>query len=206
MNIFERIPRREWKDLIIAWVAISVSFALIFIRVLFIQGGVQFIDVVTIFGIAFVTAGISFVLHEMAHKFTAIKFGFWAEFQKDSQMLLVAIGLAALVGIVFAAPGVTMIYGNSITREQNGKISLAGPLTNLLLCIPFGALSFYNPSGMIGLVGMVGLQVNAMIAFFNMLPFGVLDGKKIFAWNIPIFIAIFAIALGILYSALRFLF
>lgn len=204
MGIFNRIPRREWKDLFIAWVAISVSFALIFIREMITQVGVHFIDIITIFGVAFVTAGISFVLHEMAHKFTAMKFGFWAEFQKDSQMLLVAIGLAALVGIVFAAPGVTMIYGTYITREQNGKISLSGPLTNLMLCIPFGALSFLNPLGMIGLVGMVGLQVNAMIAFFNMLPFGILDGKKIIAWNIPVFIATFAIALGTLLGALLF--
>ena len=47
-------------------------------------------------------------------------------------MLLVAVALAALVGFVFAAPGATVIYSNyadgrGISREQNGKISVAGP-------------------------------------------------------------------------------
>ena len=68
----------------------------------------------------------------MAHKFTAIKYGFWAEFRKDNIMLVVAVALAALVGVVFAAPGATVIYdttGRGISREQNGKISVAGPLS-----------------------------------------------------------------------------
>ena len=80
----------------------------------------------------------------MAHKFTAIKYGFWAEFRKDNIMLVVAVALAALVGVVFAAPGATVIYdttGRGISREQNGKISAAGPIVNLLLCIPFAGLS-----------------------------------------------------------------
>ena len=29
------------------------------------------------------------------------------------------------------------------------------------------------------MIGMIGLQVNAMIAAFNMLPVSVLDGKKV---------------------------
>ena len=100
--------------------------------------------------IALLTAGIlAFVLHELAHKFTAIKFGFWAEFRKNNFMLLVAVALAALVGFVFAAPGATVIYnirpdGRVISREENGKISAAGPLTNLLLFIPFAALLFHQ--------------------------------------------------------------
>ena len=59
--------------------------------------------------IALLTVGIGLVLHELAHKFAAIKYGFWAEFRKSNFMLLVAIALAALVGFVFAAPGATVI-------------------------------------------------------------------------------------------------
>jgi Zn-dependent protease len=161
------------------------------------------------FAISLVTVGIGFVLHEMAHKFTAMRFGFWAEFQKNTQMLLIAVVLAALAGIVFAAPGATVIYG-SMSREQNGKISIAGPLTNLILCIPFGLIYLGGVTGSLGLIGLiigtVGLQVNAMIAFFNMLPVSVLDGRKILSWNLPVFVIMFLATLGVLYLSLTSLY
>lgn len=156
-----------------------------------------------------VTVGIGFVLHELAHKFTAMHFGYWAEFRKDNLMLLVAVVLAALVGVVFAAPGATMIYGSGVTREQNGKISAAGPAINLLLCIPFAILIFgsgwmdpaYSSRSILVTAGMVGLQVNAMIAAFNMLPVSVLDGRKVLAWNPAIFAVLIIAAFGILIAS-----
>jgi Zn-dependent protease len=133
-------------------------------------------------------------------------YGYWAEFRKDNLMLLVAVVLAALVGVVFAAPGATMIYGAGITREQNGKISAAGPLTNLLLCIPFALILLFSgwldPAAawrnLLSLIGMVGLQVNAMIAAFNLLPVSVLDGRKVLAWNPAVFVVLIVAAFGIL--------
>jgi Zn-dependent protease len=121
-------------------------------------------------------------------------------------MLLVAVVLAALIGLVFAAPGATMIYGSGVTREQNGKISAAGPVTNLVLCLPFAVLlitsAILDPADSLGgfpiTLGMVGLQVNAMIAAFNMLPVSVLDGKKVLAWNPAIFAILIIAAFGIL--------
>lgn len=202
--MLERITRRERSDLLIAWLAISIAFSLIFIR-----GGVTVELFVIYLLVSMFTVGIGFILHEMAHKFTAMKYGFWAEFRKDNLMLLVAVAMAALVGIVFAAPGATVIYGSYISREQNGKISAAGPVVNLLLCIPFALILFV--SGMISmpflsrnllaLVGMVGLQVNAMIAAFNMLPVSVLDGKKVLAWNPAVFAVLIIAAFGILIAS-----
>jgi len=209
--MLERISRRERFDLIIAWFAISLAFSLAF------SGGVGVwmgspiqrttLETYLVFLIlSMVTVGVGFVLHELAHKFTAMKFGFWAEFRKDNLMLLVAVVLAALVGVVFAAPGATMIYGSGVTREQNGKISAAGPVTNLILCIPFAILLFIS-NGMdpasssrsiLVMAGMVGLQVNAMIAAFNMLPVSVLDGRKVLAWNPAIFAILIIAAFGVL--------
>jgi Zn-dependent protease len=206
--MLERITRRERNDLLVAWLAISIAFTLIFIR----EGRWQISYVLLYFGLSLLTVGIGFILHEMAHKFTAIRYGFWAEFQKDNLMLLVAVALAALVGVVFAAPGATMIYGAGITREQNGKISAAGPLTNLVLCIPFGVLLLVSGSlsgsaqGYAVLIGMVGLQVNAMVAAFNMLPVSVLDGKKVLAWNPLVFIVLIAASFGVLIASLYSLF
>jgi Zn-dependent protease len=204
--MLERISRQERFDLLVAWVAISLAFALIFIRNF---GGANPITALLFIGVSLVTVGIGFVAHEMAHKFTAMKYGYWAEFRKDNTMLLVAVALAALVGVVFAAPGATVIYSNGrfgggLSREQNGKISAAGPVTNLLLCIPFAGILIFTGNGtafngnIIYIIGMIGLQVNAMIAAFNMLPVSVLDGRKVLAWNTGVFVVLIVAAFGTL--------
>lgn len=202
--MFERISRREEFDLFVAWIAISLAFAIIFLRDI---GRADPVIALLFLGVSLLTVGIGFILHEMAHKFTAIQYGFWAEFRKDNIMLVVAVALAALVGVVFAAPGATIIYdttGRGISREQNGKISAAGPVVNLLLCIPFALLLIYGGGGMsltgniATMIGMIGFQVNAMIAAFNMLPVSVLDGKKVLAWNKVVFVILIIAAFGAL--------
>jgi Zn-dependent protease len=213
--MLERITRREEADLFIAWLAISLSFAIIMIAPSGILGPVRSFTpaaALVAFGIALLTVGIGFILHEMAHKFTAIRYGYWAEFHKDNSMLLVAVVLASLVGFVFAAPGATVIYANSadgrgLSREQNGKISAAGPVVNLLLCIPFAALLVITGGltslngNILAQVGLAGIQINAMIAAFNMLPISILDGKKIFSWNIPVFLILILAAFGTLVAS-----
>lgn len=207
--MLERISRKEEFDLFIAWIAISISFAIIKIAPYGITGPVRSIDPIValiFFGIALLTAGIGFICHEMAHKFTAIKFGYRAEFRKDNVMLLFAVLLAALVGFVFAAPGATVIYSNSgsgqgLTRRENGIISASGPVINLLLCIPFAALALFGGhaiGGLLTYIGIFGIQINAMIAAFNMLPISVLDGRKVMAWNIPIFALLIIASFGTL--------
>jgi Zn-dependent protease len=215
--MLERISRREEFDLFIAWIAISLAFTIIFIS----PGGlltpairIPPLVALIFFGVSLVTVGIGFILHEMAHKFLAIKYGFWAEFRKDNVMLLIAVVLAAVVGFVFAAPGATVIYSNSadgrgLSREENGKISAAGPLVNLLLCIPFALILYFavadNSNSILTIIGTVGLHVNAMVAAFNMLPVSVLDGKKILAWNVGVFAVMIVASFGILIGSFSFL-
>jgi Zn-dependent protease len=217
--MFERITRREEADLFVAWLAISLAFAIIKIAPYGILRPLQQVSLLTaavIFAIALLTVGIGFILHEMAHKFTAIRYGYWAEFHKDNSMLLIAVVLASLVGFVFAAPGATVIYtnpyeGRGLTREENGKISAAGPATNLLLCIPFAALYVLGGGlsaaggSLLAVVGLAGIQINAMIAAFNMLPFGPLDGRKIWDWNIPAFTLLIAASFGLLVASFSYL-
>jgi Zn-dependent protease len=207
--MLERISRREEYDLFIAWIAISFAFAIIFLRD---TGRVDPVLALIYLGISLLTVGIGFILHEMAHKFTAIRYGFWAEFRKDNIMLVVAVALAALAGVVFAAPGATVISNNPadgrvISREQNGKISAAGPVVNLVLCVPFAALLIVSggastfTGNILFMIGMVGLQVNAMIAAFNMLPVSVLDGRKVLAWNKPVLVILIVAAFGVLLAS-----
>jgi Zn-dependent protease len=206
--MFERISRREEADLFLAWMAISLSFAIIKIAPYGVLGPIRSVDplmALTYFGISLLTVGLGFILHEMAHKFTAIRYGYWAEFRKDNSMLLIAVVLASLVGFVFAAPGATIIYSNSVsgqglTRRENGIISASGPVVNLLLCIPFAVLVLIG-GGMGSLltqIGIFGIQINAMIAAFNLLPISILDGRKVMAWNIPVFALLIIASFGIL--------
>jgi Zn-dependent protease len=205
--MLERITRIERRDLFIAWIAIALAFTLIFIKpgpFWTFSGDITIESVIFFLAVSLLTVGVGFVLHELAHKFMAIKFGHWAEFRKDNQMLLIAVVLAALVGVVFAAPGATIIVGPYLSREENGKISAAGPATNLVLCVIFfliteAALTF----GLISLAifGYIGFSVNAMIAAFNMLPVSVLDGKKILAWSPAVFAVMIVLSFGALVAS-----
>lgn len=200
--MLERIPPRERRDLLIAWAAIAVAFSLLYVR-----GTINPGAFVLFFAVSLLTVGVGFVLHELAHKFAAMHFGYWAEFRKDNTMLIVAVILAALAGVVFAAPGATVIYG-STTKRENGIISAAGPVTNLALCAVFYGL--FLAGGIVGaylllLIGLMGVQINAMIATFNMLPVSVLDGKKVLAWNPAVFAVLFVASLAALIGALMFL-
>ncbi|MDD1665392.1 MAG: peptidase M50 [Methanomicrobiales archaeon] len=175
--MLERIPPREWRDLAIAWFAITLAFTLVFLG-----GGTSVFNFILVFCLSSVTVGTGFILHELAHKFTAMHYGYWAEFQKDNLMLLVAVVMAAIAGFVFAAPGATVIYGTNLSRRENGWISASGAITNLLLAIPFVIMAVFG-SGIIEGVGFMGWKVNAMLAAFNMIPVSVLDGRKVLAWS-----------------------
>jgi Zn-dependent protease len=194
--MLERIPPREWRDLAIAWFAITLAFTLIFLG-----GGTNVARFILVFAISSVTVGVGFILHELAHKFTAMHYGYWAEFQKDNLMLLVAVAMAALVGFVFAAPGATVIYGSNLSKRENGWISASGAVTNLLLAIPFIALALFGGLGgsaLFSQIGSIGWKVNAMLAAFNMLPVGGLDGRKVLAWNPGAFLLLIGAAFGVL--------
>jgi Zn-dependent protease len=56
-----------------------------------------------------------------------------------------------------------------------------------------------GPFSMIGgflmLLGTFGMMINAMFAFFNLLPVSILDGKKVLAWNPIVFGALFVLSL-----------
>lgn len=193
--MINRITQNERKDLLIAWIVISIGFGFVFAR------NANSIETGIIYMVAsFLTVGVGFIFHEMAHKFTAIHYGFWAEFKKDNMMLALSFIMAITLGVIFAAPGAAYIYATYISREQNGKISAAGPFTNLILCVPFTiltAIGFLLANDAIKLIGFMGIQVNAMLAAFNMIPFSILDGKKVYDWSKSVWLILASLAVAI---------
>jgi len=127
-----------------------------------------------------------FLIHEIAHKVQARKYGCWAEFRASPSGLRFGVILAALIGIVFMAPGAVMVAGNT-TREQFGKIALAGPVSNVVLwCIGLAFAITFGGSEYDILI-YFWMLANGILGALNMLPFGPLDGKKIRTWSRPIF-------------------
>ena len=201
--MLERIPRRERIDLVIAWLAIAIAFTLLPIRRQFdLTGRVDPVVAGLFFLVSLLTVGVGFVLHELAHKFAAMRFGYWAEFRKDNQMLLIAVVLAALAGVVFAAPGATVVYGDRISRREDGLISAAGPVASILLAIAFLALYLLVPVPLVMTVGLQGFAINSMLAAFNLLPVSVLDGRKVLAWNVAVFAVLIVSAFALVYVSL----
>ncbi len=176
-----KFSKEELTGLLKAWLAVSMVFYIAFIGITF-QGpflkNFIFIGLIT---------GTAFILHELSHKFVAVSYGYSAEFKSFDKMLLISI-LISFFGFIFLAPGAVFIFGN-VSSEKNGKISLAGPLTNLVLALMFLFIG--------GQIGSFGFRINSWLAFFNMLPFFGLDGEKVLRWN-PIAFGIIILLSGFL--------
>ncbi|MBW2976531.1 hypothetical protein KY347_03745 [Candidatus Woesearchaeota archaeon] len=181
----------EIKDLIKAWIAISIAFAIVMVE--FIE--LSFYEV---FIVSSITVGTAFLLHEMGHKIVAQKYGCFAEFRSFDQMLLLAVFMSYFLGFVFAAPGAVMISG-PVGIRRNGKISAAGPGVNLALAIFFLSVLLIPPTGLIQVIAFYGFFINSWIALFNLIPLGNFDGSKILRWNKKIYAAMVALALGLMF-------
>ena len=175
--------RTEVIDILKAWLALSLAFTFIYAGASVLSGDIQRVfslDFIHIFVISMFTAGLGFLLHELAHKFVAQHYGCAAEFRAWDQLLYLAVGLAIFIGFIFAAPGAVMISG-MITRKENGLISAAGPATNYVLAMLFLGLLHLLPQW--ANVFATGFSINIWLGMFNLIPFGPLDGKKVFDWN-----------------------
>jgi Zn-dependent protease len=182
-NVNLHTSNTEIKDLFTAWLCISFAFAI----ARTVDKGITFAsffstDFLVFMIISAVTVGVAFLFHELAHKIVAQRYKCWAEFRADLTMLGLGV-LMSFLGVVFLAPGAVIIFGN-IDYKQNGKISMAGPLTNIILAIILLPLLFINfSSTIVKIVVDSGYLINAWLALFNMIPFWNFDGAKIYAWN-----------------------
>ena len=137
---------------------------------------------------------LSFFTHEIAHKFTAQRRGLWAEFRLTVWgAVLTCISIFLPFKII--SPGAVIISGPA-SMDEVGKISIAGPVTNLVLSIAFlGAAPFVPIT--YSWIFAVGAFFNAYIALFNLIPLGILDGFKIFHWNKMVWAIAFAISVAL---------
>ncbi len=181
--------------------------------VLVVGVGVSFIPQVT--GLSFLTVPetivslvtvlvFSFLLHEIAHKLLAQKYGLWAEFRLTFfGALLTLLSMLPFPFFKIMSPGAIMIVG-AVGKREAGKTALAGPCTNVALSLLFilpvlVADAAYQ-------VFLFGGWINAIMATFNLLPFGVMDGLKVYRWDKLVWAVVFAVSVILVIISYGFFF
>jgi Zn-dependent protease len=174
---------RELRDLTISGLVLALAFGIA------LSGGYRaFLNperLLLVFLMSIVAVSAGFILHELGHRFVARRYGCFAEFTMWPAGLAIALAFS-FFGFVFAAPGAVVIRAGvdqwgrtALTKEKTGKISITGPSMNILLSIIFLILNFVHPA----LLFTLGARINTWLALFNLIPFGPLDGLKIFRWD-----------------------
>lgn len=217
-----KIYSQEIKDLVLADIVLTLAFAFVFGggTSQIIRSPLSFLSLVSI---SFIAVSLSFVLHELMHKFVAQRFGAIAAFKTSLNGLLITV-VTSFFGFLIGIPGATVIYTDRFTKREDGIVSLAGPLTNFVIFGIFfviGFLLFPNfistiPSGLNAVATQTGgylqnlvtfvLYISLLLAFFNMLPIFPLDGSKVLRWNIGVYVMVVAIIMGIFAFLLPFYF
>jgi len=192
-----RFSEVEIRHIAIAIAALTIAFAFAFAPYPPFYHLKSVLYALPLSFIAIVTA---FFCHEMAHKYVGQKYGYWSEFRMFPQGLMFALFLGIFFGVVFAAPGAVTIWGMP-TREESGKISIAGPATNIFIAGMFLILASLPTS--LSYLFIIIAFINAFLAFFNLLPIGPLDGLKVFAWNKIVYGT--ALIISLLFLALVYL-
>ncbi|MFH0953838.1 MAG: site-2 protease family protein [Verrucomicrobiota bacterium] len=140
----------------------------------------------------------SICFHEYSHASMALKMGDDTAARSGHLSLnpVVQMGQASLImllliGIAWGAVPVNV--GRLPGRKAAALVSFAGPASNLLLCLVFGALAvglrvFVVVQGVTTLASRffaLGCTANAVLFVFNMLPVPMLDGWPIFSLFFP---------------------
>lgn len=152
----------------------------------------------------------SAILHEIAHGYVAERFGdptarLMGRLTLDPRPHIDPLMSIALP-LILLLTGSPIIFGGAKpvpVDEMNlrdGKkdmaiVALAGPLTNILIAIT-AALLFHGLAFLLSNTGamwvlvlfaflQIVIQINVLLAVFNLLPIPPLDGSKIFALILP---------------------
>jgi Zn-dependent protease len=147
------------------------------------------------YGLLFSFLGVifAFVIHELSHKFMAQKHGLWSEFRMYPKGLLISLLLSITSGFVLAAPGAVMFRGKPRPFEQ-ARIAIAGPGANINLAAILYVIYqlFFSTNGTLisNAIAFI-VVINSILGFFNILPFGPLDGVLIFEYNKPLWTLLF---------------
>lgn len=152
----------------------------------------------------------SAILHEIMHGYVADRLGdptarLMGRLTLDPRkhidpflsILLPLLLILSQAGIIFggAKPVPVDPFNLKDGRKDIALVSLAGPMTNVFIALvgtlliklifPGVSLFFIATSSFLGYILATIIQINLLLAIFNLLPIPPLDGSKIFALILP---------------------
>lgn len=146
-------------------------------------------------GVATVLFAMGFILHELSHKYVAQGYGLWAEFRLNMTGLLLT-ALSIVSPLKFIAPGAVVISGLA-DKDKMGRTAFAGPMVNIIITASLLILLPIFRGGLIYAALLYGAAINAFLALFNLIPFSVFDGRKVFTWKRQYWAVLFAVSVGL---------
>lgn len=196
-------PKRRFgtsvTELIHLFVAVAVLTTAIVLWMEMAQASpLQDLDLFTKIMVALGIAVTGFALHEIGHKITAQHFGHWSEFRFSIPGLALTLIVSAL-GFLLGAPGAT--WHTATSPKENGKISAAGPLVNIVIGVIAWPFSSQYQSNDFSIIADGVLLFNAILAGFNLIPLGALDGRKVLRWNPIVYFVLVGLVVGLFFAA-----
>ncbi len=167
-----------------------------------LQSGDPFYAIAVVIG-APIALILGLSLHEFAHAFVAYQLGDLTPV-RDGRLTINPLAhfdpigtlMMLFIGFGYGRPvGVNPYNFRMDRRVGMALVSIAGPLTNLLIAVTFGialrvlysVVNPRNPGGVEYVIGIFSLIVtfNLALAVFNMIPFPPLDGSKVLLAILP---------------------
>jgi Zn-dependent protease len=189
--------RKELTDIAIAFTVLTFDLLILLSGDTFLGGGIVsgHLSPLTPLGLGVAASATltGFVAHEIAHKIEAQRRGFWAEFRMWPMGLLYSV-FSAVLGVIMAAPGATVVGGMSeLDASSWGRTSLAGPATNFVFGVVFfaGSIAAFDLGSWVFPILLLLAFFNAWFGTFNLLPVWLLDGRKVLRWSTPIWVTAF---------------
>ncbi len=185
--------RHEIRDIVIALIAMTIAFALLFGTLMSLSGLIAtFIAVLT-----------GFLAHELMHREVARRLGYIAYFKAWWVGLLLALA-TSIFHFIIALPGATVIgpkvWGYPSQKDEL-KIALAGPATNMVFAVVFLALWLMLPGSLYYYAYLI-YAINAWLGFFNLIPLALpgmmLDGFRVFRRDVRVWALAFIISIALL--------
>ena len=113
---------KELEDIVVADLVLAFAFTMADIGGAF-GSSMGAYAMLTLFVVSLVAVTLSFVLHEMMHKFVAQRFGAIAAFRRSDSGLMITL-FASLFGFLVGIPGATVIYNHRDGRTITDSVWL----------------------------------------------------------------------------------
>ena len=144
---------------------------------------------------------VAITVHEVAHAYMADRLGDptprlnkrlslnpLAHYDPVGSTLLLVLSILNVFGFGimpfgWAKPVEFDPYNLKDPRKDSALISLAGPISNLILALLVAVLTRFVP--FLAVLAIPFIKLNVSLAVFNLIPIHPLDGSKILIWLLP---------------------